>query len=134
MTTTARHHASRPGLASTAGYSLVELMISMGLLTLIMGVTMTGLANVTGGNELVMATAAMNNSVGSGMALMVRDLLQVGSGLPGSHTVSIPNGTGSQTVRIPGPPGSAFTTATGDVAIPAVMARPGAGPTINGIT
>lgn len=133
MITTSLHCGARPGLADQAGYSLVELMVAMGLLTLIMGATMAGLANVTGGNELVMATAAMNNSVRSGMDLMVRDFLQVGSGLPASHTVTIPNGSGSQTVRIPGPPGSAFTTATGDVVLPAVMPRPGAGPTINGI-
>ena len=64
---------------------------------------------------------------------MVRDLLQVGSGLPASHTVSIPNGAGSVQVRIPGPPGTAFVTASATLTLPAVMPRPGAGPMINGV-
>lgn len=125
--------ATRPRLAATAGYSLVELLISMALLTVIIGATLGGLADVMKGNELVMTIASMNNSVRAGLDLMIRDLLQVGSGLPSSHTVSIPSGAGSVGVRIPGPPGTAFFTAVGDVVLPAVMPRAGAGPTINGI-
>lgn len=120
-------------LAATAGYTLVELLISMGLLTIVMGATMGGLANVMKGNELVMTIAAMNNSVRAGLDLMVRDLLQVGSGLPSSHSVSIPNGVGSTAVRIPGPPGTAFTTAAGDLTLPAVMPRSNQGPVIDGV-
>ena len=120
-------------LAATAGYTLVELLISMGLLTIVMGATMGGLANVMKGNELVMTIAAMNNSVRAGLDLMVRDLLQVGSGLPSSHSVSIPNGAGSAAVRIPGPPGTAFTTAVGQLTMPAVMPRSGEGPVIDGV-
>jgi hypothetical protein len=126
--------ATRPRLADTAGYSLVELLISMGLLTVVMGATLGGLANVMKGNEIVMTIAHMNNSARAGLDLMVRDLLQVGSGLPSSHSVSIPNGAGSVQVRIPGPPGmAAFQTAVGDLVLPAVMPRAGAGPSINGI-
>jgi hypothetical protein len=67
------------------------------------------------------------------MDLMVRDLLQVGSGLPGSHAVSIPNGTGSVPVRIPGPPGTSFVTTAGDLVLPAVIPQSGGGPTIDGV-
>ena len=74
--------ANRPRLAATAGYSLVELLVSMGLLTVIMGATLGGLADVMKGNELVMTISGINNSVRAGLDLMVRDLLQVGSGLP----------------------------------------------------
>ncbi len=107
----------------------------MGLLTVIMGATLAGLANVMKGNELVMTVASMNNSVRAGLDLMVRDLLQVGSGLPSSHTVSIPNGAGAVPVRIPGPPGvGTFETAAGDLVLPAVMPRSGAGPSIGGVS
>ena len=58
--------ATRSGLAATAGYSLVELMVAMGLFTLIMGATMGGLANVMKGNELVMTVVAVNDSVRAG--------------------------------------------------------------------
>ena len=86
------------------------------------------------GNELVMAVSSMNNSARAGMDLMVRDLLQVGSGLPSSHAVSIPNGNGAQQIRIPGPPGMAtFQTEVGDLVLPALMPRSGQGPTIDGV-
>ena len=125
--------AARPGLEATAGYSLVELIIAMGLLTVIVGATLGGLTDVMKGNELVMTIASMNNSVRGGMDLMVRDFLQVGSGLPSSHTVTIPNGVGALPVRIPGPPGAEFLTNAGAVVLPAVMPRSGAGPTIDGV-
>ena len=77
----------------------------MGIFTVIMGATMAGLSDVIKGNETVLQMANMNNSVRAGMDLMVRDLLQVGSGLPAGHAVTIPNGAGAVPVRIPGPPG-----------------------------
>ena len=67
----------------------------MGIFTVIMGATMGGLADVIKGNETVLQMAGMNNSVRAGMDLMVRDLLQVGSGLPASHSVTIPSGVGA---------------------------------------
>jgi hypothetical protein len=63
---------------------------------------------------------------------MVRDFMQVGSGLPASHTLGIPNGTGALPVRIPGPPASAFLTAATDLTLPAVMPLARLGPTVEG--
>lgn len=124
--------AMRARLADTAGYSLVELITSMGLLTLIIGATLGGLSNVMKGNELVMSVSGMNNSVRAGLDLMIRDLLQVGSGLPSSHAVSIPSGDGSEPVLLPGPPGTSFATTAADLVLPAVFPRSGAGPIIDG--
>lgn len=125
--------AIRSGLAANAGYSLIELIIAMGIFTVIMGATLTGLANIIQGNDVVMTVAQINNAARGGMDLMVRDFLQTGSGLPSSHAVSIPNGAGAQTVRIPGPPLTNFTTAAGDLVLPAVVPRAGAGPMIDGV-
>jgi hypothetical protein len=108
-------------------------MISMGILTVIMGATMGGLADVTKANQVVAGMTGMNNSLRTGIDLIVRDMLQVGSGLPSGHNITIPSGALSQTVRIPGPPGTVFTTTAGDTSIPAVIPRPGVGPTINGM-
>jgi hypothetical protein len=119
--------------AADAGYSLVELLVSMGIFTVIMGATMGGLADVIRGNDTVLQMASMNNSVRAGMDLMVRDLLQVGSGLPASHSVTIPSGLGAIPVRIPGPPGTSFQTTTADLALPAVMPFAGQGPAIDGV-
>lgn len=127
--------ATRSGLAATAGYSLVELIVAMGIFTVVMGATLGGLASVMQGNELVLTVASVNDSVRAGMDLMIRDLLQTGSGLPSSHTVSIPNGAGAVQIRIPGPPGQgAFLTEPGALVLPAVMPRDGQGPTINGVS
>lgn len=120
-------------LTADKGYSLVELIVAMGLTTVVMGITLGGLANVMKGNESVMAIAALNNSVRAGMDLMVRDLLQVGSGLPASHAVTIPHGANSQTVRIPGPPNTEFFTDVDATNLPAVFPGAGTGPEIEGV-
>ncbi len=125
--------ATRPDLAATAGFSLVELFVAMGLFTLIMGATLAGLSDIMKGNELVMTISSMNGALRAGVDVMIRDLLQAGSGLPSSHTVSIPNGVGALRVRLPGPPGTAFQTAVTDLVMPAVIPRAGAGPVINGV-
>jgi len=128
--------ATRPNLAATAGYSLVEMLVAMGVLTMVMGTTLAGLADVMKGNELVMTISSMNNALRAGVDVMIRDLLQAGSGLPASHTVGIPNGAGSVRVRLPGPPNPAntiFETAADDDVLPAVITRNGAGPTIDGV-
>jgi hypothetical protein len=129
----ATRHTLRTRSASTAGYSLAELMISMGVMTVVMGVTMGGLADATKANDAVLNMTGMNNSLRIGMDLLVRDMLQVGSGLPPGHVIQIPSGTGSTVANIPGPPGTAFTTEVGDTDIPAVIPRPGRGPVINGV-
>jgi type II secretory pathway pseudopilin PulG len=127
------HRDTRTPLTAAAGFSLIELLIAMGLLTVIMGVTLSGLAGVVKGNEVVLTISQMNNALRAGTDLMIRDLLQAGSGLPTSHTVAIPSGNGAQRVNLPGPPGSAFQTAATDLVLPAVIPGDGAGPTINGV-
>jgi type II secretory pathway pseudopilin PulG len=124
--------AIRP-VNTTAGFSLIELIVAMGLLTVIMGVTLAGLSDVMKSNDLVVSLASMNNNLRAGTDLMIRDLLQAGSGLPSSHDVSIPNGNNSQRVRIPGPPGTNFELPANWTEFPAVMPMNGAGPVINGV-
>jgi hypothetical protein len=125
--------ATRPNVAAAAGFSLTELVISMAITTVVMGVTLAGLSDVMKGNEMVMTISSMNNALRSGMDIMVRDMLQAGSGLPGSKAVSIPNGAGAARVRLPGPAGTAFLTDIGDDLLPAVIPWSGAGPVINGV-
>lgn len=90
-------------LAAAAGYSLIEMMIAMGLMTVVMGATLGSLSDVVKGNDAVVSVTTLNDSLRSGMDLMVRDLLQVGSGLPPGHNVTIPHGDGAVRLRLPGP-------------------------------
>lgn len=119
MVSTAR---SRP---DAAGFSLIELLVSMGLFSVVMAVTLGGLSDVRNGNETVMQISNANTALRSGVDVFVRDLLQAGAGLPASHTVAIPSGAGSRRLRMPGPPGTTFLTAETDLALPAVLPGPG---------
>jgi hypothetical protein len=127
------HRPVRASLLSEAGYSLAEFVTAMGIMTVVMGATMGGLAEIVKGNDTVLQMTGMNNSIRAGMDLIVRDLLQVGSGLPPGHTVNIPNGTGSLRVRIPGPPSSTFLTPIGAATIAAVIPGAGAGHIVDGV-
>ena len=46
-----RPTTTSPALATDAGYSLVELLVSMGIITVVMGATMAGLSDVIKANE-----------------------------------------------------------------------------------
>lgn len=125
---------------SAAGYSLVELLISMGVMTVVMGATLGGLSNAMKANDAVLNMTGMNGSIRAGMDLIVRDMLQVGSGLPPSHVITVPSGVGSSPMRFPGPPCAGtpcvpvtLTATSGDLDIGGVVPLPGAGPTINGV-
>jgi hypothetical protein len=107
------------------------MMVAMGITTVVMTATMTGLADVSKGSEMVLNMTAMNKALRSGMDLLERDMLQVGSGLPPGHVILVPSGAGSTPIRIPGPPGTAFTSVAGDPDISAVLPSPALGPTIN---
>ena len=118
----------------TAGYSLIEMMIALAVMTVVMAVTMTGMSDVVKNNELVLNMTQMNQSLRIGMDLIQTDMLQVGSGLPPGHVILIPSGNGSASIRLPGPPPPipTFTTVAGDPDISAVNPQPGRGPVING--
>lgn len=116
-----------------AGFSLIEVLVSMALFSVVMAVTLGGLSDVRNGNETVTMISNANTALRSGVDVFIRDLLQAGAGLPASHTVAIPSGAGSVRLRMPGPPGSNFLTTDADLTLPAVIPRPRVGPTVDGI-
>ena len=122
-----RGAAGRP--AGTAGFTLIELVISVGIMSLIMGGTMLALAQAARANETALLVTSMNNGLRTGMDMMIRDLLQVGSGLPPGHSIQIPCCTSR--VNLPGPPGPTRQTALGDTEIYAVMQGTRLGPLVN---
>lgn len=123
----------RAGGGDAAGFTLVELLISMGITVAIMGATLAGLTIAVRSNETALLMVGMNNGLRTGMDLMGRDMLQVGSGLPTGHVILTPSGVGSSLIRLPGPPGTAFTNVAGDTDISAVLPGPGLGPVVNGV-
>jgi prepilin-type N-terminal cleavage/methylation domain-containing protein len=126
-----------------SGFTLVELLVSMSITTVIMGATMSAMQHAINATDSALLLTTMNNGLRTSMDLMVRDLLQVGQGLPSGHVVMVPAGAGALVIRMPGPPGTNFllTGSTGNVCpavgdcteISAVMPGPGLGPVIDGV-
>ena len=115
---------------SQAGFSLVEVMVSVGIMTVIMGSTMAALSQAMKANETAQLVTVMNNSLRTGMDLMIRDMLQVGSGLPTGHFILIPSGDGGQ-MNMPGPPGTLYKSVIGDTDLNAVNPGTKLGPLVN---
>jgi prepilin-type N-terminal cleavage/methylation domain-containing protein len=120
--------------AGDAGFTLVELLVAMTIVLIIMGATLTSLKNAYRSNESAKAVTRVNNNLRIGLDLMVRDLIQVGQGLPGAGSVQVPNGTGALQIQRPHPQGSACTAwPVGTQTISAVTPGPGCGPVINAV-
>jgi hypothetical protein len=113
------------------GYSLVELVIAMAVTTVVMGATMTAVSDALRTNDAVMRVTSVNDGLRAGMDLIVRDLLQAGSGLPKGHVILVP--TGGDLIRRPGPPETEYTNLEEDLNIPAVIPGAELGPSINGV-
>jgi prepilin-type N-terminal cleavage/methylation domain-containing protein len=116
-----------------AGFTLLELLVATAIMVTVLGATMVAMNNALRANETAVLVTSMNNTLRTGMDLMIRDLLQVGSGLPPGHVILTPSGAGATPIRIPGPVGSNFTNVAGDTDISAVLPGPGLGPVVNGV-
>jgi type II secretory pathway pseudopilin PulG len=120
-----------PRHAAADGFTLVELLISMGITLLVLGVTMQALSDAMRSNQNAIQVTDMNRTLRAAMDLMTRDLLQVGQGLPPGRVITIPSG--GETVRLPGPPLTVFTMPVGATSIAAVQPGAGLGPVVNGV-
>ena len=58
---------ARRTVASASGFTLLELLVAMGLMTLVMAITLGGLSDATKANESVMNLTSMNNSIRIGI-------------------------------------------------------------------
>ena len=128
---TALHVQRRPA-ASESGFSLIELLISTGIMTVIMGVTMNSMMQAMRANDMATKLTTMNANLRTGMDLVVRDLLQTGQDLPVGRVITVPSGAGSSVLKQPGPPGTSWTFAAGTTELSAVIPGPGRGHTVNG--
>jgi type II secretory pathway pseudopilin PulG len=129
MTTLAR----RP----QAGFSLPEVLISMGIMMVVLAGTFSAMSQAMKGEELIRLTTNMNASLRSTMDLAVRDFLQIGQGLPDARRIGVPNGNGALTIRRPGPTAAQAAPCPGVpldfpavATIPAVTVGPGMGPRV----
>jgi len=88
-----------------AGFSLIELMISVALLVLVVGATLRALMDAQHANEAVVLMADTQANMRAAMNFMVRDITQSGDGLP-QGGITYPQGGGALPINQPGPPGA----------------------------
>jgi prepilin-type N-terminal cleavage/methylation domain-containing protein len=118
------------------GFSLMEVMVTMAITLIIMAGTMRAMNDAMRASETAQLVTSMNRGLRTAADIMVRDMLQVGQGLPPSHVVQIPQGGTATAVKLPGPlksPAVTRTLPTSTTVLAAVIPGPGLGPTINGV-
>jgi prepilin-type N-terminal cleavage/methylation domain-containing protein len=86
------------------GFSLIELMVSIAILTLLVGAAVAALIQAQNATNSVAQEANTQENLRAGMHFMVRDLMQAGEGIP-SQGVSIPNTAGVSAINRPGTAG-----------------------------
>ncbi len=118
---------------SDSGFSLIELMTAMTITLLVLASTMVAMTDALRSSETGSLVTGMNHGLRTAMDILVRDLLQVGQGLPSGRVISIPSGTGTTAIKLPGPPGTSFTIPTTQDTLSAVTPLAGLGPTLDGV-
>ncbi len=132
MQPSARSNSTPRRLRNARGFSLVELLVAMAITVVIMGATMTALSDAVKATDAATLLTGLNGGLRTAMDLIVRDLLQVGQGLPAGRIVIVPSGANVQAIRMPGPPGTNYLFPIGLTEINAVVPGPGRGPLVNG--
>jgi prepilin-type N-terminal cleavage/methylation domain-containing protein len=108
MTTLQSRHAAISRPRRDRGFTLIELLVTMAITTVILGATMAAMNDAIKATESATQITEMNNGLRTAMDLMVRDMLQVGQGLPSGRAIVLPNGANSTPMQLPGPAGSNY--------------------------
>lgn len=119
MSVTERARESeRPGWRSEAGYSLIELMISVAILGLVSGTVMTGVQQLTRVTETTSNRSEMHSGVRNATEFLQQEIGQAGRvAFPGAKTLAAAVAPGPATVGVTSNPstlnGVTITGATG---------------------
>jgi type II secretory pathway pseudopilin PulG len=97
------HNSSGP--SPTTGYSLVELMVAMGLSLLLLGLTFTLFNQLYSTADLASTMGDVNENLRAAVNAVSRDLSTAGSEIPPGG-IPIPNGGTATAINRPGPPGT----------------------------
>ena len=91
-----------------AGFSMLELLISMAILVTIVGITLKALSDAQHASEAVGLLADMTQNLRGSMTFMSRDLTQTAEGISQSG-IPYPQGGTAKKINWPAPPGKAYT-------------------------
>ena len=78
----------------------------MAITTIILGTTMVAMNDAIKATDSAKQVSDLNAGLRTATDLVVRDLLQVGQGLPTGRVIGLPNGVGTTPIQLPGPIGS----------------------------
>lgn len=117
-------------MKQNAGFSLIELLVAVGITIIIVGVSLNALNQGQHASEAISLISDMTENLRAGMGQMEHDLVLAGSGIPVGG-ISIPNGSGVA-VNQPSPAGTAYTFGAGTTSISAVTPGHNLGPLVSG--
>src|ERR1700735_525521 len=103
------------GMKQEKGFSLIELMVSMAIIVIVVGLATAALLQAQHATTAIAMQANTQENLRAGMHFMVRDIAQAGEGIP-QGGITIPYGATSLVNR----PGIAGTFPTTYTAIPAI--------------
>lgn len=120
-------------LRQQSGFTLVELMVAIGLTLAILATALGGYSNAVTLAEKATQMSDANQNLRVGTNLLARDLMQTGRGID-IGGIPIPNGAGAERINRPSPPGEdyAIDNVTA-VTMPAVITGDQLGPVINDV-
>jgi prepilin-type N-terminal cleavage/methylation domain-containing protein len=125
-----------PSLRTESGFSLIEMLIAMGVLLVVLAGTAQVMSTAIEGENAATQVVDMNGHLRAAMDLIQRDLLQTGQGLPVGRRIGIPNGPDADPITRPGPGAVDACPGVDDFpdvpSLPAVTVGPGLGPPIDG--
>ena len=87
----------RPNKTKQNGFSLLELLVGIGVTSVILGATLLAFKDAANTQRGVSYSADMNDNIRAGLNLIEQDLIQAGTGIPkgGIPIPNTPNGTGT---------------------------------------
>lgn len=115
-----------------AGFTLVELLVSMVLVTIVTGAALAAFSSALKATETLSEKLQTNDQMRIALDLMVRDFIQTGQGLPATKVITSPSGGTSTAIRRPAPPTLAYTFPVGTTEFSAVISGDGMGLVSNG--
>jgi prepilin-type N-terminal cleavage/methylation domain-containing protein len=122
------------------GFSLIELMVSLGIIVLIVGTTLGALTQASQATQSVSMMADTQENLRAGLNYMVRDLVQAGEAIP-QGGIPLPNNGGVVNVNKPSPPTLAYTFPVNSTQLQAITPGFAQGlktatpsPTVSGLT
>jgi prepilin-type N-terminal cleavage/methylation domain-containing protein len=98
---------NRTTMRRKAGFSLLELMVSVSILVTVVGVSLSMLIDAQHAYEGVTDMADMQQNLRASMVNMQRDFIQAAEGLP-TTGLSYPQGGTAKTINRPSPTGKAY--------------------------